>query len=285
MKMVIGSAAWRNQYGSFSKGLLSETQIYDLTTRAASLGFDYIDTAPSYGDAEAVIGKIRPNQNVATKVTVDTSDFNSILRSIELSKSNLNLETLDLVFIHNWDILTESEKLISADLLQECALNQTIKSWGFSTYEVLELKKVKNYGWSNLKVQINSNILDQRILEIQSFLREMQLVGLNSEIWVRSIFLQGVLLDETQRNPHRYHRDILQFFSLCKSLNISPLEMCIAYVRQLEFIDGVIIGIENNSQLDEIVKSFQLEVQEVDFNKFKSTDIELIDPRKWRLSS
>ena len=284
MKLVLGSAAWRVRYGAFSKGPLSDNHIKDLALHAASLGFDFIDTAPTYGDTEEVIGRIKPKQSLATKVTVDTSNYSSIIKSIDRSRKSLGAESLDLVFIHNWDVLTETEKRLSAEMLQVCILNQAINSWGFSTYEVIELTKIENYGWSNLKIQINSNILDQRILELQPFLGSVDFKKLKSEIWVRSIFLQGVLLDETPRNPFVNHHDILNYFSLCKSLNTSPVEMCLAYVRQLEFIDGLVLGIENELQLDEIVKAFQIESPPMNFSQFLSRDINLIDPRNWNLN-
>lgn len=281
MRLILGSAAWRVQYGPFSKGLLTDNQIKKLASRAASLGFDFIDTAPTYGDNEEIIGRIKPNQRLATKVTVDTSNYASIIKSIDRSRTSLGAESLDLVFIHNWDVLTESEKRFSAEMLQVSILNQAINRWGFSTYEVIELTKIDKYGWSNLNVQINSNILDQRIFELKTFLVSEDFKKLHSKIWVRSIFLQGVLLNETPQNPFVKHRDIVNYFSLCKRLNYSPVEMCIAYVRQLKFVDGVVIGIENELQLDEIVRALQIESPQIDFNQFESRDIKLIDPRNW----
>ena len=60
--------------------------------------------------------------------------------------------------------------------------------------------------------------------------------------------------------------------------------MCLAYVRQLEFIDGLVLGIENELQLDEIVKAFQIESPPINFSQFLSRDINLIDPRNWNLN-
>jgi aryl-alcohol dehydrogenase-like predicted oxidoreductase len=284
MKLILGSAAWRVPYGSFSKGLLTDKQIDDLTTQAALLGFEVIDTAPTYGDVEDVLGNINPKQYLATKVTVDPYDYSSITKSIDLSRKKLGVQSLDLVFVHNWDVLSETEKYDSAEVLQACILNQTIKNWGFSTYEVTEIMKLKKYGWSHLKVQINANILDQRILEVDSLVKSDDFEKLNTEIWVRSVFLQGVLLDESSKNPFMNHQDIVNFFSFCKRVNVSPIEMCLAYIRKLEFIDGVLIGIENAIQLDEIARAFRVEIPQINFKELESKDLQLIDPRKWNLN-
>ena len=284
MKLVLGSAAWRIQYGAFSKGLLTDKQVKNLTSSAASLGFDFIDTAPTYGDTEEVIGRVKPKQNIATKVTVDTSNYSSILKSIDRSRRNLGVESLDLVFIHNWDVLSESEKSISANMLHACTADQTINSWGFSTYEVTELMRIEKHGWSNLTVQINSNILDQRILEIESSLRVVDFRKLHTEIWVRSVFLQGVLLDHSPKNPFIDHQDIVNFFSVCKEFGVSPLEMSLAYIRQLDFVDCVVLGVENEYQLNEITKALAVEIPPASLKHVASQDVKLIDPRKWNLN-
>ena len=284
MKLVLGSAAWRIQYGAFSKGILTDKQVKNLTSSAASFGFDFIDTAPTYGDSEEVIGRIKPKQNIATKVTVDTSNYSSIIKSIDRSRRNTGVESLDLVFIHNWDVLSDSEKSISANILHTCTADQTINRWGFSTYEVTELMKIENHGWSNLMVQINSNILDQRILEFESFLGSEDFRKLNTEIWVRSVFLQGVLLDQSPKNPFIDHRDVVKFFSVCREFNVSPIEMSLAYIRKLDFVDRVVLGIENDLQLKEITRAFQGEIPQTNLKHVASRDDKLIDPRKWNLN-
>jgi aryl-alcohol dehydrogenase-like predicted oxidoreductase len=283
MKLVLGSASWRAQYGPFSKHLLTDKQISDLAIRAALLGFDFIDTAPTYGDVEEALGRVKPKQCIATKVTVDPSDFSSIQKSVNLSRKKFGIESLDLIFVHNWDMLSESEKYISVEVLQKCILEQSIKRWGFSTYDVSELKKLKVNGWTNLNIQINSNILDQRLLEIDSTLWGKVFEDQNIEIWIRSGFLQGVLLDESLKNPFIGHPDIINFYSICSEHNVSPLELCLAYVRQIAIVDRVIIGIENELQLAEITNAIQVKVSNLDFHILESKDIRLIDPRHWEM--
>jgi aryl-alcohol dehydrogenase-like predicted oxidoreductase len=283
MKLVLGSASWRAQYGPFSKHLLTDKQISDLAIRAALLGFDFIDTAPTYGDVEEALGRVKPKQRIATKVTVDPSDFSSIQKSVNLSRKKFSVESLDLIFVHNWDTLSESERYISAEVLQKCILEQSIKRWGFSTYNLSELKKLKICGWTNLNVQINSNILDQRLLEIDTPFWGKVFKDQNIEIWIRSVFLQGVLLDESLKNPFIGHLDIINFYSICLEHNVSPLELCLAYIRQIAIVDRVIIGIENEIQLTEITNAIQAKVPNLDFHILESKDIRLIDPLRWEI--
>jgi len=283
MKLILGSASWRSRYGLISKNPLSKKRINRLVMRGALLGFDYIDTAPTYGDTEAILGKIKPQQKIATKVTVDPLNFSSINESINCSRKRLGIESLDLIFVHNWDTLSQLEKYKSVEKLQQCILEQSIKKWGFSTYDVLELKKIKKYGWTNLNIQINSNILDQRLLEVGNALEQSVLKKQSVEIWVRSVLLQGILLDQTLKNPFADHPDLINFFSICEQYGLSPLKLCLAYMRLIGVVDGIIVGIENEIQLKEIVAAFQDGSPNLDFKLLQSKDIKLIDPRNWEI--
>lgn len=284
MKFALGSAAWRSHYGSFSKGSLSDSEIESLVAKAALLGFDYIDTAPSYGDVEETLGRMQLYQSVATKVNVDTSDISTISKSIDLSRKKLRVDSLELVFIHNWDVLSQSDKYRSVEAMQNCVSKETIQGWGISTYDVKELAKLTSNDWRDLTVQINSNVLDQRILEFSNRNDITDLKSRNIEIWIRSIFLQGVLLDTSPKNPYLSHPDIKSFFSACANLNSSPIEICLAYIRQMDMVDCVIIGIDNALQLNKIGSALQVSIPKIDFRRLESRDIELIDPRKWNSS-
>jgi aryl-alcohol dehydrogenase-like predicted oxidoreductase len=73
--------------------------------RFAALGGQVIDTAPSYGKAEAVIGQLveelglRDRLFLATKVGVDSREAG--LAEIELSFANLRTSRIDLIAVHN----------------------------------------------------------------------------------------------------------------------------------------------------------------------------------------
>ena len=282
MKLVLGSASWRTHYGSFSKGKLSSHDIVDLLKHANNLGFFYIDTAPSYGDTEEILGRIRVSQSIARKVTVDPSDYRSISKSIELSRKRLGVEVIDLVFIHNWDVLNEYDKHKSVDEMYKCLGGASIRRWGISTYEVHEISKLQKNGWSNLTVQINSSVLDQRLEEFIKDQDSNTFKILNLEIWVRSIFLQGMLLNQSSHNPFIDNGDLASFFNFCSGIGCSPIEICLAYVKHIgRYIDGVVLGIESLIQLKQISSSLQAEIPYFDLSFLNSKDKNLIDPRCW----
>lgn len=77
----------------------------DTLARFHALGGRVIDTAPSYGEAEAVVGelveglKIRPGLWLATKVGAD--DLDAGKAQIEASFRRLRTDRIDLVAVHN----------------------------------------------------------------------------------------------------------------------------------------------------------------------------------------
>src|SRR5262245_6744898 len=90
-----------------------------LVRQAVDLGINLIDTAPSYGESESILGEacdgIPGRPYFATKITVPTEDADAaIRRSIENSRRALQVETLDAVQIHN----PTPENLTSREVLR-----------------------------------------------------------------------------------------------------------------------------------------------------------------------
>src|ERR1039457_1305833 len=108
---------------------------------AADAGINLFDTAPAYGEAEALLGEALAKRNdcfVATKVSLPskvsaTPLREQILASLEKSLRALNRETLDLVQIHNAtvEVLQAAEML---EILSDAKRAGKIRSIGVSIY-------------------------------------------------------------------------------------------------------------------------------------------------------
>ncbi len=281
MKFALGTAGWRTDYGSFPYRTLNESDARFLLDSAWNLGFELIDTAPSYGDSERLLGEINPRQSIATKVTVDSNSLSDIENSIRKSLMNLNLESIPLLFVHNWDMLTDILKVETAKILERQLDKGNILRWGVSTYDYYEIDKIRDLGFKNIVLQINSNILDQRIENVSEQVRR-DLKSKNIEIWARSIFLQGILINQTPENKFLKNSDIVNFFEKSNSFNFTPIELCLNYIKQNDFIDVAIIGILSNSQLEEISKILLQSNLILDYKSFQSFDLNLVDPRRWK---
>src|ERR1051326_192858 len=82
-------------------------ELREVIKRLPELGGKVIDMAPSYGNAEQVVGDIiaelkdRPRYFLATKVTGPGSDRESGQRQMEESMRRLRTDRIDLMQIHN----------------------------------------------------------------------------------------------------------------------------------------------------------------------------------------
>lgn len=82
-------------------------ELREVVRRLPELGGKVIDTAPSYSNAESVVGDIiaelnsRPRYFLATKVTGPGSDRESGIKQMEESFRRLHTDRIDLMQIHN----------------------------------------------------------------------------------------------------------------------------------------------------------------------------------------
>lgn len=89
--------------GAAGDGDVDHGLVREITTQAIDAGINYLDTAPNYGQVQAVIGSIiatrRADVFLVSKVEEQTREGAS--RQIEQSRRDLQTDVLDAVFIHN----------------------------------------------------------------------------------------------------------------------------------------------------------------------------------------
>jgi aryl-alcohol dehydrogenase-like predicted oxidoreductase len=185
-------------------------------------------------------------------------------------------------------------KYIINKLLYYKNLNK-IKKIGVSIYNVEEAIELLNDNIINV-IQIPFNYLDNQWFNIEF----QELVNMNKknnskniiEIHVRSIFLQGILLNPIIKYPNNI--DINEFNNLnmiinevTTKLNLSKIELCFAYINSFNWIDKFLIGIDNYEHLilnyNIINKNLKLNDEEIFYikNKFKNINSLLYSPTKW----
>ena len=124
-------------------------------------------------------------------------------------------------------------------------------------------------------------------MKFQKMLKETK-----KEIHVRSIFLQGLLLEKPYKYPKNIEKkdfDNLEniIIKITDKLNISKLELCIYYINSYDWINKILIGIEDYNQLIEnyniFSKNLKLSNDNIDFinNNIKNINNLLVNPSKW----
>ena len=101
------------------------------------------------------------------------------------------------------------------------------------------------------------------------------------KIHARSIFLQGLLLCSHSNLPSKFknNRFFLEWFKWLKINNYDPLDVSLRFIKDIKYVDKIVIGVDNFSQLDNIVKSYKKNFK-IKFKKFIQSQL-LKNPSTW----
>ena len=271
--LIMGTAQIGMKYGITNiSGIPSDIEAKKLLDAAIKIGITTFDTARAYGKAEERLGKLN-TQIFDKKIKILTklsslSDIDkntsydsiktSVIASVNSSLYNLKNTSLDVLMLHRTDHIYLYEGTIWK-VLKDLKRKGLIKKIGVSVETFEELKTAFNYPEIE-HIQLPINILDDRWSEVPMLLESKE----HLQIHARSIFLQGLLADDTFTNwpkiagfDYKIIKNILiDLQSYTRSNSIK--ELALRYVRGFRWIDGAVIGVLNEKQLDEIYEIFKL---------------------------
>ena len=265
-RLVLGTAQLAAPYGSIRKVDPPETsEAIRLVRTAIHYGAVAIDTAYAYPGAEEVLGgalaggwdsrtkvvtKLSPldflSDGVTPKEAADAAEI-SVLRSLNQLGSH----------IRPWLLLHRSAHLKAWDgevweRLKALKHGGLVGGLGVSVQSPAEAKGCIEEPGVGL-IQLPFNILDWRWRDSGLLAQLTQRPDL--EVHARSIYLQGVLLRKKQDWPMVKGLQTWNVIdAIDKSVNAlnrkNIADLCLAYVRSMDWVDGVIIGMERLDQLE-----------------------------------
>lgn len=262
-RLSIGTAQFGMHYGITNRsGEVEIEEMRKIFDYAKKIGIRNIDTAQAYGNAEKKLGQIKDinkNFKILSKLKSSTSpeeegkDNNSINweKQLRETKNDLGAEKIESLMVHNADDLKgdEGEKLRRwiSEKKREGMINKTgVSIYDSKDLEDLSLDKIDI-------IQLPISIYNQRNMK-EGVIQDLKDKG--KEIHARSIFLQGLILNEQNTWPNfitkdfrKHHKRWLEEIKIKKS---SPLRETMKYLNTIKEIDLIIIGIENKKQLQEI---------------------------------
>ena len=287
MKLAIGTAQFGSNYGIANRiGKIEESEQKKILDFCMSQGISMLDTAIAYGDSEQCLGRYGvKNFEVITKIKINNSveDIKSFIeKSIEKSLDNLKLSSINGLLLHNSNYLNHPKAEIIFRSLENLKNLGVIDKIGISIYSPNELETLlQKFNFD--MVQAPLNILDKR-MEKTGWLRKLNQRGIETHI--RSIFLQGLLLLSKNEIPKKFYKwkNIFdQWHTYLKNNpDLNPLKICLAYVKQINHIDKIIIGIDSVNQLKEII-DFYNQNNEMILPKLECNDESLLNPSKWMI--
>ena len=288
-KLALGSANFGLDYGVANTfGRISASELADILLFAQAACIKIIDTAQAYGDSEARIGSLCNDTqfNFITKIGVEftnqTLDHN-VINSVKESCSRLNQTRLYAVMLHRPEVLLSnqgSEVVRELQILKEQGI---ISKVGVSIYSPEILAAILRLFEVDI-VQAPFNLFDQQILS-SGWSDKLKNNGI--EIHTRSVFLQGLLLMQQSDLPNYFMKNWpAHFEAWYKFLNyngVDALEVAFKFALQQDWIDNIVVGVDNVSQLKALVE-IEKSLEPTDFPLLGCNDPNLINPSKWHLA-
>ncbi len=286
-KLGLGTVQFGINYGINSEfGKVKSNEVVKILNFAQSKKINYLDTAPSYGDSEKVLGT---NKKFDFKVITKTRHFkNDHITERDLdfldldfnnSLSNLKSDNIYGLLVHNADDLLKpgAEKLI--ERLEEYRNKGKLLKFGVSVYEPTQLTNILDLFDIDL-VQLPLNILDKRMIETE-MLTVLDQKGI--EVHARSVFLQGLLLMDSEDRPKkfdRWNRHWNIWHQWLEDNKLTALEATIRYAVSFPEITKVFVGVDTLNQLEEIYNASKGVLPDVP-RELSTDSPELLNPFNW----
>lgn len=274
-KIALGTVQFGLDYGiSNPNGQTPIEEVIKTIKVARENGIDTIDSAFAYGESENVLGLI------------DTTGFKLITKFIGISnKKDLDLQLAESLSklnrnsIYGYIAHRPNEILKKRELWQfinEKKHENIIQKIGFSFNTIEEVKAVLEADLIPDLIQVPFNILDNRF---EMYMKELK-DKYGTEIHTRSTFLQGLFfMDIKKLDP--YFNGIKEWLKENQDENL-PGKL-LKYVADKEYIDKVVIGVNNHSQLfDNInaLRNVSSTLKAVDF-QFNNN---ILTPSNWPIN-
>jgi aryl-alcohol dehydrogenase-like predicted oxidoreductase len=204
-RLGLGSVQWGQRYGiANTAGQPSSGDVARMIELAGQAGVNTIDTARDYGSSEELIGALIPGEGwrIVTKLTARlpvTSVDDAVMAasaSVADSLEALHESVLDTLLLHRLEHLTDWNGAVWRTLLELRDAGR-IRHLGISALG-------PNEAWTALEypdvdvIQVASNLFDQRLVRGGFF---DAAVAAGKEVFVRSVFLQGVAHLHPDRLP------------------------------------------------------------------------------------
>lgn len=285
MKLALGTAQLGLDYGISNKaGKVSIERAADILTCASKNGINSLDTAIAYGDGEQVLGNIGiEGWQIITKLPGIPDPIRNVRAWVENELSGslerLGVSRLHALLLHRPEQLLGSHGQELYETLRMLREQGVVEKIGVSIYEPAELERLVSHMKFDL-VQAPFNLLDRRLIET-GWLTRLHESGI--ELHVRSIFMQGLLLMSPESRPSKFNRwsGIWQTWEKWLSqTGQTPLQACLRYALSFPEISRIVLGVDNQEQLQEIICAAD-EVYLSPPVNLHCSDVELLNPSLW----
>jgi len=256
--LVLGTAQFGSNYGianADKTGLPDQITVNAIVREAWENGIQEFDTAQGYGKSEEALGEALSELGVSAEAIIiskfdpalDHLDRSALSNALSESLSRLGIPSLYGMMLHREELLSLWDNGLSK-ILHDFALSGRVKYIGISVYSPDKAIQALNTEGIDM-VQLPTNILDRRF-ETAGVFQIADEKG--KQIYIRSIFLQGLILMDTDEIPEEmsFVRPVLERLKhLSQDLSLTRQEIALGYIKSAIPNSRVVFGADNSEQV------------------------------------
>jgi glutamate-1-semialdehyde 2,1-aminomutase len=286
-RLALGTVQFGLRYGVANRSAqITQQAAASILSHAWAAGLTTLDTAITYGDSEQRLGEAGVGHwQVVTKLPElpnPCRDVTAWVReSADGSLRRLRIPRLHGLLLHRSKDLLGPEGATLWRALTALKDAGTVQKIGVSIYDPAELEQI----WQRFRpdlVQAPFSIFDRRIATSGWLTR---LHAAHTEIHVRSVFMQGLLLMTQGERPaffDRWQPLWQQWQGWLQDEALTPLQACLRFALSRAEIDRVVVGVDSLEQLQATVNgAYGLALVPPD--ALMSEDPDLVNPSRWIL--
>lgn len=257
MKLILGTVQLGIDYG-VNKKKPTFKQSLEILNYCIENNINTFDTAQDYGKCEEIISNITSkNVNIITKIDFNSEEktYEEIFEKINISLKNLKLEKLYTLLLHNFNDFQNKKLVNNLFKIKEKGI---IENLGVSVYNVEEaIDVIKDNRFK--VIQIPFNYIDNQ-WNNEEFQQLIKKRVYDLEIHVRSIFLQGILINDFKYWPKIESYNFREIYDninkICNKYNLTKIELVIGYIKSIKWINSILFGVDNIKQLEENIRLY-----------------------------
>lgn len=287
----MGTAQFGMPYGIANKtGQPDRCTVTDIVRQAWQCGIREFDTAQGYGESEALLGEAFSDLGIAGEVKVISKfspqlnyrDARAVIGAFELSLERLRVPYLLGMLLHREELLPFWNDGLSR-ILGDLVSSGKVRHLGISVYSPgAAIKALETEGIDF--VQLPTSILDRRFKDRGVFdLADKK----GKKIYIRSVFLQGLILLPSEEIPSKLERAkpvIEELESLCRSLKVTRQEMALRFVKSEMPNAKIVFGADSPQHVKKNVETWEKlnDAPPVDLSgKLMNVDESILMPSLW----
>jgi aryl-alcohol dehydrogenase-like predicted oxidoreductase len=257
-RLVLGTAQLGMPYGIANRtGQPDFEMALSIIKAAWDYGIREFDTAQAYGESEVVLGRAFASLGILNDVRIITKldpkleprQGKNIQRAVDESLKRLEVPCLYGIMLHREEWLNDLDHGLGKTL-KTLLLGGAVRHLGVSLYTPAHALQALESDILQM-IQVPANILDRRFANAGVFNLANEK---RKQVYIRSVFLQGLLLMEPGDLPARMafaKPTLSKIDNLCAQYKYTRQEIALLYIKGKYPQARIIIGAETLSQLEQ----------------------------------